>query len=268
VTDMRGVVVGVVKDLVDPLGEGRVRVQFPWLSDDELSGWAPIVRTMAGKDRGFYYMPELEDEALVAFELGDFNHPFVVGFLHNGVDLPPDDDIDSRVRRLRTVSGHVLEFDDRPGQERVLLETQGGHSLTMEDTPGSVAVRTSGGQEVLMEDTPAKITLSTVSGSTVTIQDVPSSVTIKTAAGVQLVVTDAGGVSISAPTGELDVTCLGATVTATSSCVVNAPACTLTGAAVSVNSAIATFSGVVQCSALITNAVVSPSYTPGLGNLL
>ena len=62
-------------------------------------------RTMAGKERGFWYMPEVGDEALVAFELGDFDHPFVVGFLHNGVDTPPDDDIDREVRRMRTVSG-------------------------------------------------------------------------------------------------------------------------------------------------------------------
>jgi phage baseplate assembly protein gpV len=267
VTDVEGVVIGIVKDLDDPIDEGRIRVQFPWLSEDELSGWAPIARTMAGKERGFYYMPELEDEALVAFEHGDFDHPFVIGFLHNGVDLPPDDDIDKKVRRVKTVSGHIFEFDDRPGMERVLLETQGGHHLVMEDTPGTVEIATTGGQKILMQDLPAQITLSTTSGSTVTINDVPSSIQVTTTGGVSLVVTDAGGVSISAPTGMLNITCLGATVTASSTCTVNAPVASLNSAAVAVNSGIATFSGVVQCATLITNAVVSASYTPGAGNI-
>src|SRR6476661_3697115 len=108
----RGVVIGLVKDVDDPLGEGRVRISFPWLSD-ELSGWAPIAAPMAGEKRGYYYLPEIDDEALIAFEHGDVDHPFVIGFLHNGVDVPPDDGIDKHVRRIKSVSGHVLDLDDR-----------------------------------------------------------------------------------------------------------------------------------------------------------
>jgi phage baseplate assembly protein gpV len=262
-----GFVIGIVKDLEDPSGQGRIRLQFPWFDPDVLSGWAPIVRTLAGKDRGFYYMPELEDEALVGFEHGDFRMPFVVGFLHNGVDLPPDDDIDVSVRRIKTVSGHVLEFDDRPDRELVRLETQGGHHVEMEDSPGTVEIATSGGQKIVMSDRPASIELSTKSGATVKIDDVPSSIRATTAGGISLLVTDSGGVTVSAPTGALTITCLSATITASASCTVNAPVASLNGAAVSVNSGIATFSGIVQCATLITNSVVSASYTPGAGNL-
>jgi hypothetical protein len=267
VTDVRGVVIGLVKDIDDPLGEGRIRVQFPWLSADELSGWAPIARTMAGKARGFHYMPELEDEALVAFELGHFDHPYVIGFLHNGVDLPPDDGIDAEVRRIRTVSGHVLEFDDRSGRQRINLETQGGHHLVMEDAPGTVEIATTGGQKIRMEDLPGTITLSTKSGSTVAINDLPSSIQVTTTGGVTVNVTDAGGVSITAPAGMLTVTCLGATINASASCSVNAPLAVINSAAVTISSGIATFSGVVQCATLVANAVVSNAYTPGLGNI-
>lgn len=80
-------------------------------------------------------------------------------------------------------------------------------------------------------------------------------------------VSDTGGVSISAPSGMLNVTCLNATISATASCTVNAPATTINSASVSINSGLAMFSGVVQCSTLITNAVVSSSYTPGVGNI-
>jgi hypothetical protein len=41
----------------------------------------------------------------------------------------------------------------------------------------------------------------------------------------------------------------------------------VTAAAVNVHAASAKFDGLVQCSSLITNSVVSSSYTPGAGNV-
>jgi phage baseplate assembly protein gpV len=264
-----GVVVGLVKDVDDPVGEGRVRVRFPWLSDDEneLSGWAPIARTMAGKERGYWFMPEVDDEALVAFEHGDIDHPFIVGFLHNGIDTPPDAGIDEKVRRVKTVSGHILEFDDRDNRERILLKTQGGHHLEMKDAQGTIELETSDGQQLVMRDQPAQIKLATKTGTSITIDDSPSTVKVSTVGGVSLTVTDTGGVSVDAPAGMLTVNSLSATINASSSCTLNAPLVTVSGALVSINSGLATFSGVVQCQTLITNAVVSTSYTPGVGNI-
>lgn len=263
-----GVVVGIVKDLNDPLGQARIRVQFPWLSDMELSGWAPIVRPMAGKRRGQWFMPELEDEALVAFEQGDFNHPFVVGFLHNGVDLQPDDGIDNEVRRLRTVSGHVLEFDDRSGQERITLKTQGGHYVEMKDSAATIEIKTNGGQQILMQDTPAQIKLDTAGGSSITIDDVPGEITAQTPSGISISVSDAGGVTITSETMPVSVNCLAATVTASTEINATASAVTVSGAEMTFNGAIAIFSGVIQCQTLISQAVVSATYTPGAGNLI
>src|SRR6266567_594032 len=116
-------------------------------------------------------VPEVDDEALVAFEQGDVDHPFVLGLLHNGVDQPPDDGIDKHVRQIRSVSGHVLELDDSLGKERVLLKTQGGHLVEMKDADGTVRIATTGGQVVELEDDPAQIELSTTTGTKVTIAD-------------------------------------------------------------------------------------------------
>ena len=57
------------------------------------SAWAPVAAPLAGKKRGAFFMPELGDEVLVAFEHGDFDHPFIIGFLWNGVDTPPETDL-------------------------------------------------------------------------------------------------------------------------------------------------------------------------------
>jgi uncharacterized protein involved in type VI secretion and phage assembly len=262
-----GVVIGIVKDLDDPTGQSRIRLQYPAISDTELSGWAPIARPMAGKRRGHFFMPELEDEALVVFNEGKFDHPYVIGFLHNGVDLPPDDGIDKQVRRIRTVCGHILEFDDRSGKERILLKTQGGHLLEMKDAEGSIEIKTSGGQQIVLKDTPGQIKLTTASGTSVTLDDVPGTITAQTPTGVSITVSDAGGVSVTSATGPVSVTALSATLTATTACTISAPTVSVSAGLVSFTSGFASFSGVVQCSALITNSVVSASYTPGAGNI-
>lgn len=254
-------VVALVVDVADPQELGRVKVSFPWLAaDGTTTEWAPIARPLAGKDRGFYYTPEVGDEAVVAFQFGDVNHPIVLGFLHNGVDKPPTTGIDTNVRRLRTVAGHQLEFDDRSDSESVRVTSRSGHQLELHDDSGYVEVKTTGGQKIRMEDTPGRIALSTTGGTSITMDDVPSSITIATATGVTLTVSDTGGVSVTAPTGAVKVTSLTADVTASAGVTVTAPMMT-------VNSPTAMFTGIVQCSTLLTQSVVSQSYTPGAGNI-
>lgn len=262
-----GVVVALVKDVQDPEEQGRVKLTFPWLAADAESGWAPIARPMAGKDRGYFYQPEVDDEALVAFEQGDVNHPMVLGFLHSGVDLPPYRDIDQHVRRLKSVAGHVFELDDREDKESVRLHTSEGHQLELHDPEGYVELVTVGGQKIRMQDQPGRIELSTSGGTKVTMDDQPSEITLTTTTGVSVTISDTGGVSVSAPTGPVEVTSLSATISALSSVTVDAPMMTLNTPMVSVNAAMATFSGIVQCSTLISSSVVSASYTPGAGNI-
>lgn len=105
-----GVVTGTVVDLDDPQGEARIRVRYDWLPGKPLSPWAPIASSFAGNGRGAYFMPEPDDEVLVAFEHGDFDHPFVVGFLWNGADPPPEQD--PRMRVLHSLNGHRVEVYD------------------------------------------------------------------------------------------------------------------------------------------------------------
>jgi uncharacterized protein involved in type VI secretion and phage assembly len=104
-----GVVVGRVEEVEDPQGEGRVRVAFPWLGCGN-GYWAPVATLMSGGGRGSWFMPEVGDEVLVAFEQGDVNHPYVIGFLHNGEQLPPE--TDRQVRVLHSVNGHRIELRD------------------------------------------------------------------------------------------------------------------------------------------------------------
>jgi uncharacterized protein involved in type VI secretion and phage assembly len=144
---MNGVVTGVVKSFNDPTNQGRILLQFPWLSDTQPSSWAPVAAALAGKSRGAFLMPELGDEVLVAFEHGDFDHPFIVGFLWNGVDVPPETTNQNRV--ILTPGGHTLRFEDTQGAQRVILRSSGGLTLTLDDAAQSITI-TGGGRIITM----------------------------------------------------------------------------------------------------------------------
>jgi uncharacterized protein involved in type VI secretion and phage assembly len=263
---IQGVVIGLVSDVDDPDGLGRVRVRFPWLDPDLVSGWAPIAAPLGGNDRGYYYLPEVDDEALVAFELGDIDHPFILGFLHNGVDKPPTSGIDKHVRRVKSVAGHLIDLDDRDGQEKVHVKTNGGNLLDLRDSDSTIEIATSGGQKITMKDSPAQVEIRTTAGTTITMGDAPSSVSVQTVSGVQVEVSDTG-VTISATSVPITVNALSATINPEISLDVNSTLINLTGAMVNINAAMTEFSGIVQCQTLITESVVSASYTPGAGNI-
>jgi uncharacterized protein involved in type VI secretion and phage assembly len=84
-----GMIIGLVTNMKDPDGMGRVRVKFPSLGDALESEWARIAQPSAGAGSGLAFRPMIDDEVVVAFEHGDTRRPIVVGFLHNGRDKPP-----------------------------------------------------------------------------------------------------------------------------------------------------------------------------------
>jgi uncharacterized protein involved in type VI secretion and phage assembly len=132
-----GVVTGIVEDLKDPLGLGRVKVIFPWLAEQledtvhiedkeerAHSYWARIATLMAGPKRGTFVIPEVKDEVLVAFEHGQLDRPVVIGMLWNKEDQPPetmDDGGKNDIRAIHTRSGHKLVFNDSDDKPSILL---------------------------------------------------------------------------------------------------------------------------------------------------
>jgi uncharacterized protein involved in type VI secretion and phage assembly len=118
-----GIVVGVVKSLDDPDGLGRVKLTFPHLEDQE-SDWARVAAPFAGKDRGAFFRPEVEDEVLVVFEHGNPRRPYVVGGLWSKVDTHPADDgnaTQNNWRFIKSRSGHIIKLDDTKGAEKIEL---------------------------------------------------------------------------------------------------------------------------------------------------
>jgi uncharacterized protein involved in type VI secretion and phage assembly len=146
-----GVVVGIVTNNQDPEGMGRVKVQFPWLSDEDESNWARIAAPMAGKECGVYFLPEVNDEVLVAFEQGDVRFPYVVGALWNGKDAPPAANGDGKnsVRVIKSRSGHVVRLTDEDGKEKIEIIDKGAQNSIVFDTAANTITITSGKDIVL-----------------------------------------------------------------------------------------------------------------------
>lgn len=140
-----GVVVGVVTNNKDPDKLGRVKVKFPWLSDDDESNWARVAAPMAGKKRGFFFLPEVEDEVLVAFDHGDVSSPFVLGALWNGKDAPPvtNDDGKNNIRLIQSRSGHIVRLTDEDGKEKIeIIDKSEKNSIVFDTSKNTITIKT------------------------------------------------------------------------------------------------------------------------------
>lgn len=213
-----GVYPALVSDLNDPDQQGRVKITLPWAPDaggGQYSAWARIATLMAGNNRGTWFIPDVDDEVLVAFEGGDPRSPYVVGALWNGRDAAPEQ-MDSAgrntVKSIHSRNGIKITLDDRDGQESLVLETPGGQKMTLKDGPGSVEIVDSNGNSVKLETS-------------------------------------------------------GITVTASAKVTINASMVEVSASMVTVNAGMSKFSGVVQADTVISNSVISASYTPGAGNI-
>jgi uncharacterized protein involved in type VI secretion and phage assembly len=161
---VEGVAIGLVTDLQDPNQLGRVRVKYPWREDNQNSYWARPALPYAGKNRGTYFIPELGDEVLLAFDKGDIEHPYVIGVLWNGDDTPPDSNSDGKnnTKLIRTRSGHEIRLFEDSGKESIEVKTQGGHSIKMDDSSGSAQINitdSSGSNSVVIDTTQGSITI-------------------------------------------------------------------------------------------------------------
>ena len=213
-----GVYTAEVVDIVDPEGQGRVRVRLPWSVDgygEEYQAWARVTTMMAGADRGTWFIPQEGDEVLVAFNAGDTRHPYVIGSMWNGQDNPPetmDSAGNNYAKTIQSKNGVRVSLNDQDGEESLTLETPGGQSFILKDGPGAIEIEDSNGNSIKLGTT---------------------SITVEAAVKVTI----------------------------------NTTVAEIKASSMTVDCPFTRFSGVVQTDTLISNSVVSASYTPGAGNI-
>jgi uncharacterized protein involved in type VI secretion and phage assembly len=135
----QGVVPAIVTNNLDPDNYGRIKVKFPWLADDKESNWARVSSVGAGSQRGLLWLPEVNDEVLVAFEQGDFNRPIILGGLWNGQDAMPESQANTVkngkvVRRTwKTRLGHIIRFVDDDSEKYIeIVDSAQGTTIKLD----------------------------------------------------------------------------------------------------------------------------------------
>ena len=144
----------VVSNNNDPDGYGRVKVKFPWQTDIE-TPWIRIVNHHAGKNKGFQFIPEVDDEVLVAFENSNPSRPYVMGSLYHGKAAHKDrNDKDNHIKTIRTKSGNEVKFYDKDGEEEILIQNKDGQnsiSLSLKDG-GKITIKSKNKMELLAKE--------------------------------------------------------------------------------------------------------------------
>jgi len=157
-----GVVPAVVTNADDPQNLGRVKLQFPWMSEDAESNWTRVVGAGAGPDAGFLIVPEVGDEVLVAFEQGSFNRPYVLGGLWNGQQaLPPTAASGNEkplVRSWHSRTGHHITVYDN-ADNKIEIITSGGQMLVLDDANQNITITSSSGMTLAFDDGGGKFSI-------------------------------------------------------------------------------------------------------------
>lgn len=144
-----GVVIAKVTRVRDDQGLARVEVEYPWLAEGApVERMVSVAAPMAGHDAGVFFMPEIGDEVLVAFDHGQWEHPYIIGCLWNPQQRPPS--TDERQRMIRSRNGHTIRFvDSTPvAGNRGTLIIEDAHGNTISMTNGRMVIHSKGALEV------------------------------------------------------------------------------------------------------------------------
>ena len=152
-----GPIIGIVMENQDTEKLGRVKVRFPRLSPDDVGHWARVATLMAGPERGTFFLPQVDDEVLVAFEHGDVTRPYILGALWNGKDKPPETSAD--IKLIKSTSGHIIRLDDTSGSEKIeIIDNSGNNSIVIDTNGKTITIKSA--QDISIEAAEGTIKLS------------------------------------------------------------------------------------------------------------
>lgn len=131
---------GVVTDNQDPLKIGRIRARVSDVMGDRESGWAMPCFPFVGRRTGFFALPSKGAGVWIEFEHGDPDYPIWSGCWYG---------------TLAEVPSEVLA----PPNNQILLMTEGGTSIVLDDTLGigGITLKTASGQKVKLSATGIEI---------------------------------------------------------------------------------------------------------------
>lgn len=180
------IAIGIVTNNQDPKNLGRVKVRFPWLEENNESAWARMATLMGGKDRGAFFLPDVGDEVVVAFDHGDMNSPYIIGALWNEKDKPPmtnkEGNNNNDIKMLKSRSGHELRFNDSPQKEKIEIRSKSGQAIVLDSSSGKERLKmiTASGHSIILDDASGneKVIIMDKKGNSISIDSQQNSVEI------------------------------------------------------------------------------------------
>ncbi len=149
---IKGLHIGVVTSLDDPLGEHRVRIFIPVIDPGSEGTWARMSAADAGEGeeaRGIFFMPEIGDEVIVGFINEDPRDPVILGTFYSSAKPAPFTQNDDNFQKgIVTKSKLMLVFDDE--KKSISIETPNGKKVTLSDEEGSILVEDENGNKATL----------------------------------------------------------------------------------------------------------------------
>lgn len=184
---VNGVYFGIVTDNKDPENLGRIKVKIPIIDKQNSLDWARMTTVMSGNKFGTLFIPEVGDEVLVAFHMGDIRQPIIIGCLWNKKAPPPSGmDAKNNIRKITSRAGHEVILDDTQGSGKITLKTKSGQQIELAESSDSVQIKDKSGQNSLTIKGGASGEIELKSGSTKISINNKGDVVIESMKGVKL----------------------------------------------------------------------------------
>ncbi|WP_264551002.1 type VI secretion system Vgr family protein [Flavobacterium sp. N2038] len=126
-----------IKDNNDPEGLGRVQVEFYWASGNKSSQWIRMIQPHTAAGKGFYFIPEIDEEVLVGFEGGNTQCPYVMGAHYNGQAKSDFYDPKNSIKGWKLLFGQLFKFIEKVG---IWLSDPSGNELHMNEETKSTTL--------------------------------------------------------------------------------------------------------------------------------
>lgn len=183
---VNGVMIAKVTNNKDPEKLGRVKLKFPLRENEHESDWAFVTTFMTGGSRGSVFIPEVDDEVLVAFVLGNLNMPVVVGSLWNKNSKPPTPDENNNIRKIVSKQGHEFIFDDTSSAAKVTLKSKKGMQLEFADQNDKVEIKAGSAGPVVTLEGGSAGTLTLKSGTNKITIDNKGNINVESTTGITI----------------------------------------------------------------------------------
>lgn len=206
---------GFVFDNKDPEKRARLKVRVPSVLGSAETDWALPCLPFGGlADIGLFMVPEIDSQVWVEFEEGNLTQPIWTGtFWQQQGDPPAEAAVEEpTVRLIKTPSGHLLQFEDKSGEQKITLRHASEAQMLL-DEKGTIAITDKNGAKLTLDADAREISLEDANGNTLvmsssgtTIQDSNGNKVEMAAAGITVkgsqIVVEGQQVKLGGPGGE------------------------------------------------------------------